>query len=126
MRVSPLICAIATAVLVLGCSGQKGIYESAKQMTGGDPAAGKAAIRKYGCNACHTIPGVQGAYAVVGPPLDHMRVRIYVAGRVTNTAPNLISWIRNPKQIDDRTAMPNMGVTEKDARDIAAYLYTLK
>jgi cytochrome c1 len=55
-----------------------------------------------------------------------MRVRVYIAGRVTNTAPNLVSWIRNPKATDDRTAMPNMGVTEKDARDIAAYLYTLK
>ncbi len=119
---------IAGALLAmnLGCGGNKGIYESAKQMTGGDPAAGKVAIRKYGCNACHTIPGVQGAYAVVGPPLDHMRVRVYIAGRASNTAPNLISWIRNPKKIDDRTAMPNVGVTERDARDIAAYLYTLQ
>jgi len=121
-----LVCAAIVAATTFGCSGKKGIYESARQMTGGDPASGKVAIRKYGCNACHTIPGVQGAYAVVGPPLDHMRVRVYIAGRASNTAPNLISWIRNPKALDDRTAMPNMGVTERDARDIAAYLYTLQ
>lgn len=121
-----LVCAVLVAAITIGCSGKKGIYESAKQMTGGDPSAGKTTIRKYGCNACHSIPGVQGAYAVVGPPLDHMRVRVYIAGRAINTAPNLILWIRNPKEIDERTAMPNMGVTEKDAKDIAAYLYTLQ
>jgi cytochrome c1 len=35
-------------------------------------------------------------------------------------------WIRDPPGVDAKTAMPRLGVTEPDARDIAAYLYTLK
>lgn len=98
----------------------------ARQLTGGDPERGKLAIRRYGCGACHTIPGVPGAFATVGPPLDKIAMRSYLAGRLTNTPENLMRWIRNPRSIDPRTAMPEMGVTERDGRDIAAYLYTLK
>jgi cytochrome c1 len=35
-------------------------------------------------------------------------------------------WIQHPRQVEPRTAMPEMGVTEQDSRDIAAYLYTLR
>jgi cytochrome c2 len=90
----------------------------------GDPAAGAAAIRKYGCGTCHTVPGIRGADATVGPPLDHYARRVYVAGVVPNTPDDLVRWIQYPRQVDPRTAMPDMGVTKEDARDIAAYLYT--
>ena len=43
-----------------------------------------------------------------------------------NTPQNLIRWIQNPPAVDPLTAMPNVGVTQADARDIAAYLYTLR
>jgi cytochrome c len=51
---------------------------------------------------------------------------LYVAGVLANTPDNLIQCIRNPPDVDPRTAMPNLGIGEPDARDIAAYLYTLK
>jgi cytochrome c1 len=35
----------------------------------------------------------------------------------------LIKWIRNPQQIEPGTAMPDLGVSEDEAGDIAAYLY---
>lgn len=124
-RVSALI-ALVVVLLSVACSGRKGIEEAARQMTGGEPARGKESMRKYGCNTCHTIPGVYGANAVVGPPLTSFRDRVYIAGRMPNTANNLVTWIRNPRGTVEHTAMPNMGVTEQDARDIAAYLYTLK
>ena len=38
----------------------------------------------------------------------------------------MIRWIMNPPGVDDKTAMPNLHVTATDARDIAAYLYTLQ
>jgi putative membrane protein len=98
----------------------------AKRMTGGDPERGKQVMRQYGCGTCHTIPGVAGATAAVGPPLDKLATRTYLAGRLTNSPENLLKWIREPQSIDPRTAMPNMGVTESDGRDMAAYLYTLK
>ncbi|MFL5737045.1 MAG: c-type cytochrome [Actinomycetota bacterium] len=92
---------------------------------GADPALGAGLIRSYGCQACHTIPGVPGADATVGPPLTAFGERHYIAGEVTNTGPNLVRWIMDPQSIEPTTAMPDAGVTERDARNIAAYLETL-
>ena len=105
---------------------QKGESQMANNLVGGDTERGKAAIHKYGCGSCHTIPGVRGARSKVGPNLSGIAARSYVAGVVTNSPDNMISWIENPPAIDSKTAMPYMGVTERDARDIATYLYTLK
>jgi cytochrome c len=100
----------------------------AEALTGGDVEAGRAAVKTYGCDACHTIPGagVVDARGLVGPPLTQIANRIYIAGVLTNTPDNLIEWIQNPPGVDPRTAMPNLGVGEAAARDIAAYLYTLR
>ena len=38
----------------------------------------------------------------------------------------MASFIRNPQAFDPRSAMPAMGVTEDQARDMVAYLYTLR
>jgi cytochrome c2 len=94
--------------------------------TGGNPARGPALVRQYGCNTCHTISGVRGAHGLVGPPLDGIGSRVYLAGALSNTPENLIRWIRDPRGVEAKTAMPNVGVGEQDARDIAAYLYTLR
>lgn len=56
----------------------------------------------------------------------HFSRRTYVAGRLPNTPANLIDWIRDPQAIDPATAMPTIGLDEQQARDIAAYLYTLR
>lgn len=98
----------------------------ARLLTGGDPYRGRDQIRRYGCDSCHTIPGVRTADALVGPPLTGIALRTYLAGRLENTPENMQRWIRHPWAVDARTAMPDMGVTERDARDIAAYLYTLR
>lgn len=91
-----------------------------------DAKRGRAAISKYGCGACHVIPGVRGARGRVGPQLNDFASQVYVAGQVTNIPENLVAWIQNPDDISPGTAMPDLGVTEADARDIAAYLYTLR
>jgi cytochrome c2 len=91
-----------------------------------DPERGRQALSEYGCGACHTIPGVEDANATVGPPLNDWADRHYIAGLLSNTPANLIRWIQYPQAIEPGTAMPNMGVTDQDARDMAAYLYTLK
>jgi cytochrome c2 len=98
----------------------------AADMTGGDPDRGAAAIDAYGCASCHTIPGVRGAKARVGPPLDYMGTRAYIGGVLANQPDNMVRWIQNPRAVDPLTAMPNLDVKESDARDIAAYLYTLR
>lgn len=98
----------------------------AEQLTGGHVSTGKAAIGKYGCGACHTIPGIDGATAVVGPPLSNIAVRQYLGGHLINTPDNMKQWIQHPQKIDPQNAMPEMGVTDEDARDITAFLYTLR
>lgn len=120
----------AALLLALGaCHGGLGEAERAHQaaaITGGNPARGRALIRAYGCETCHTIPGVAGADGLVGPPLAGIAKRSYIAGVLPNAPANLIRWIQDPKAVDSLTAMPNMHVTANDARDIAAYLYSLR
>jgi cytochrome c1 len=72
------------------------------------------------------IPGIKGADGLVGPPLILFARRTYVAGELPNTPDNLIRWIRDPPAVEPRTAMPALGLTEQQARDVAAYLYTLR
>ena len=98
--------------------------EAAALTGGGDARRGAALLRRYGCTSCHAVGGVPGADAEVGPPLDGVGGRSYVAGVLPNTPDNLVRWIVDPRGVDPRTAMPDVGVTEPHARDIAAYLYT--
>lgn len=95
-------------------------------MYGGDPAVGATLIRSYGCGTCHTVPGIREADGKVGPPLTEFAHRSYIAGNLYNEPQNLILWIMDPQAIEPGTAMPTLGVTEAQARSIAAYLYTLR
>ena len=97
-----------------------------QRLTGGDPDVGRVLVRTYGCHSCHTIPGVRGADALVGPPLTRIASRVYVAGHLTNTPENLMRWIGSPREVSPDTAMPDTGVTPEHVRHIVAYLYTLR
>jgi cytochrome c len=119
------IAVIALIVTLAGC-GAATRREEAHKMTGGFPDRGKQAIRHYGCGSCHTIPGVPGATASVGPSLDKWKGRVYIAGRLTNVPDNLLKFIQLPQHYQPGGAMPNLGVKPQDAKDIAAYLYTLE
>jgi cytochrome c2 len=103
-----------------------GAAEPAWAVPGGNAQRGTQRIAQYGCPACHTIPGVKNAKGNVGPPLTRIGERTYIAGMLRNTPANLVRWIREPQAVIPGNAMPNMGVSEADARDIAAYLYTLR
>jgi cytochrome c2 len=92
-------------------------------LTGGNPRTGRQLIARYGCGACHEIKGIAHADSKVGPSLTAMRERAYVAGVLPNTSSNLIRWIQHPRAIRPNTAMPELGVSEAEARDMAAYLY---
>ena len=110
---------LALGALACGGEAPPGILAT----TGGDPRAGEAAIARFGCGSCHVIPGVERARGLVGPPLTDFASRTYIAGRVYNTPPNLEAWIRLPDSVEPGTVMPTLGVSEQEARDIAAYLY---
>ena len=121
---------LLTAALLGGCGfgAQQALSEAqAAQLTnGGSAAHGRQALRAYGCGTCHSIPGVPGANSLVGPPLASLGERAYIAGVLTNSPEHMVRWIRDPRGVDSLTAMPNLGVTERDARDMAAYLYSIR
>ena len=91
-----------------------------------DPVRGITALSQYACSGCHQIPGVTGSAPRVGPPLDGLATRSLIAGKLANTPENMVRWLRHPQKVDALTAMPDLEVTEADARDMAAYLATLR
>src|SRR5256885_573444 len=95
----------------------------ARTITGGDPARAIDIMRRYGCAGCHTIPGVPGGDGRVGGSLAELRQRVYIAGVTTNSPDNLVRWIVSPQAFSPKTAMPASGISEAEARDVAAYLY---
>lgn len=120
------IAAVAFALAGCGGSGDDDRADAYWLTGGGDAERGRVLIDRYGCDACHTIPGVRGAHGLVGPPLAGIARRVYIAGVAENTPLNLMKWITDPQSVDNATAMPKLGVTGQDARHIAAYLYTLR
>ena len=88
----------------------------------GDPQRGKIALTQYACHSCHSVPGVAGSKVYVGRPLDGLDKRRFIAGKAPNTQANLVRFIRDPQAIDPGNAMPTLGVSERDALDISAYL----
>jgi len=99
--------------------------DAAMNIPGADPARGRDLVRISGCGTCHAIPGLPGARGTVGPPLTGLRDRAYLAGVLPNRPDDLVSWLMNPPRHAPETAMPDLGLTEEEARDMAAWLYTL-
>jgi cytochrome c oxidase assembly factor CtaG/cytochrome c2 len=117
--VALLLCA---GLLLAGCSRSQS--EPLSQF--GDAQHGAELIVSYGCGGCHSIPRIADAKGNVGPPLDHIGTRTYIAGVLRNSPENLSLWIRDPQQIVPGNAMPQMNISAEDARDITAFLRTLK
>ena len=92
-------------------------------VAGGDAQRGRVALEHYECGVCHVIPGVRGARGQVGPSLEDYRLRVYVAGKYPNMPDMLVQWIRDAPALAPESAMPDVGVSEQEARDMAAYLY---
>jgi cytochrome c len=110
-------CAATLGVLLLAAS---------SALAAADVDRGRVLVEQFGCAACHVIPGVRGAKGLVGPPLTAMGRRVYIAGVLPNTQETMVRWLRDPPAIDQRTAMPAVGLSDAQARDVAAFLATLK
>ncbi|HEY7889870.1 MAG TPA: c-type cytochrome [Steroidobacteraceae bacterium] len=123
--VASLVAAAPLLLLLAGCRAGRDA-PPAEIVPGGNSQEGAQLIENYRCGACHMIPGIKGADGLVGPPLILFARRTYVGGEVPNTPPNLIHWIMDPASIEPGTAMPALGLSEPQARDVAAYLYTLR
>lgn len=123
LLVWPLMLGAAVAAVAVACTSPSA---PPPEMRDGDPERGARLIQEYGCAACHTVPGVRGADGKVGPPLTEFGTRSFIAGNLRNNGENLQRWIRDPQEVEPGTAMPDLGVKPLDAKDIAAYLFTLE
>jgi cytochrome c len=115
-----LLAAVPTGIAL---SSRSQAERVARAMTGGDPARASVHLRRYGCVGCHTIPGIAGADGQVGGSLTDLGRRVYIGGVATNSPDNLTRWIVSPQAFSPKTAMPATGISDSEARDIAAYLY---
>ena len=124
--------ALGSAVLALGAAGlilekvdfRQRTRTHAATIAQGDPARGEARFIAYGCGGCHALKHVPRAVGKVGPGLDGVALQAVIAGRLDNRPENMRRWIRDPQHVSPGTAMPDLGVTERDARDISAFLYS--
>lgn len=89
-----------------------------------DPDVGRKLVATYGCASCHRINGVSDNPGNLAPPLKNWKRRKYIAGVLPNTPENLVRWIVAPQKILPGSAMPDYGVTEIEAWEMANYLYT--
>jgi len=123
------VTAFVMELATLSTQGYRDLQQAASAERCDVHASGEAsavlALRQYACVGCHTIPGVTGSNSHVGPPLAGLARRATIAGRLLNTEDNLVRWIREPQAIKPGSAMPDMGVSEAHARQMAAYLATL-
>src|SRR5690606_5140968 len=95
------------------------------RLAAADPDRGRVLIEQVGCGACHTIPGVRWPRGTVGPSLEGFGDRSLVAGRFPNEPETLVLWVRDAPALIPETGMTPMPLAEPEARDVAAYLYTL-
>ncbi|SCY32518.1 c-type cytochrome [Microvirga guangxiensis] len=116
---------IASALIgLVACSDQQE-QASILHIAGGEPEQGRALIHSYGCGTCHQIDGIRGARGRVGPILENYAQQHLLAGFLPNTPRNLMAWLMDPVALKPQTGMPSQGVTEAEARHMAAYLYSL-
>jgi mono/diheme cytochrome c family protein len=123
-RILLAACAVAWTAGLGACS-DAAEPPSHLRIAGGEPEQGRTLIYAYGCGTCHIIEGIRGARGTVGPSLADYAERTLLAGILPNTPRHLVPWLMDPVALDHRTGMPALGLTEPEARHIAAYLYTL-
>ena len=99
---------------------------TAEQITRGSVTAGEAAFQRLGCGACHTVRKLGGPPGAVGPSLAGIAARAEIAGHLANQPDNMILWLQHPQKVAPGNGMPDQGIGQRDARDLAAYLYTLR
>jgi cytochrome c oxidase subunit 2 len=91
----------------------------------GAAADGRAIFARSACVGCHTIQGVSAG--VLGPDLTHFGSRTMLAGGMwPNTPENVAAWVKDPQRLKPGVKMPDLGLTDEQARAVAAYLASLK
>jgi cytochrome c len=126
VRVCRAAIAFAAAIVLGACGRGEPVDARYTQVSGGDIARGQRLLGQYQCGSCHVIPDVAAAAGSAGPSLAGFGQRSYIAGEVPSAPATLMRWIESPHQVVPGTLMPDMGVSATDARDMAAYLLSLR
>lgn len=74
---------------------------------------GASLFKTSGCLGCHKVDSVE-APEKAGPALDRLAEKIRPEW--------LSSWIKNPKSHSLSSRMPNLGLSEKEAQEVATFL----
>lgn len=82
-------------------------------------------MMRVGCASCHYVPGISWPEGTVGPALSGFSRQALIAGRLPNRPDILAAFVRNAPAVLAGTKMPAMPLNEKEAADVAAYLYAL-
>jgi cytochrome c2 len=119
---------VVVGCLLTGCDVQENRASEKKMVPEGDPARGRAIVAsgQYGCTACHTIPGIRSPQGIVGPPLEGLAGRAFIAGQLPNRPDTLVAFLQNPAALIPQTGMPDVRLGLDEARHVAAFLYTLE
>lgn len=96
-----------------------------QHMPEADPARGLRVMERVGCGSCHVIPGLTWPEGKVGPTLRNVSERNLISGHLPNRPDLLAAYVRNAPAVLPGTTMPAMPIDQAEARDVAAYLYTL-
>lgn len=124
--VTGVACAVAVLLIAGGCGRDQPERSSAAALiSGGDEEAGRDAAIEHGCGSCHRIPGVPNANAMVGPPLDSWSERSFIAGTLPNGSENLGLFLSDPQAVRPGSAMPDLGLDDRDVADLVAFLFSL-
>lgn len=97
---------------------------AAQAMPAADPERGRLAMARAGCGACHAITGVWPR-GQVASGLSGLADQTLIAGRVPNRPDLLAAFLRNAPAYAPDAGMPAMNLSPSEARDAAAYLYSL-
>lgn len=116
---------IAAALLVGLLSACIDKANQPRPMAQGDAAEGLRIMERVGCAACHSIPGVAWPQGRTGGSLAGVGARPLIAGRLPNQPDVMMAVVRDAPSLLPDIAMPAMPLTDAEARDVAAYLYTL-
>ncbi|TVR70089.1 MAG: cytochrome c [Sphaerobacteraceae bacterium] len=121
-RISVAAVGLGMLAFAAGCGGDD---PETIEVDGGDPAIGEELVVSYDCASCHYIPGFPESSGHDAPGLQLWPNRAFVAGAAPNRPENVISFLMEPDSIQPGSGMPNLGISEEEARHIAAYLFTI-
>jgi len=77
----------------------------------GSEERGRRVFNESRCVTCHAVEGKGGD---IGPDLSKVGSKLRAGW--------LLGWLRNPQKVMPETRMPVFGFTERDVRDLAAFL----